>query len=192
MPDPLLFSVPSTIETSRLVLRSFREEDAPALHEALVESCTELRKHLWFLPWVAEEQTLGSAAARCRAAHASFLTRTDLPYLAFAKETGRLVASIGLHRTDWATPKTEVGYWVRSSEVRRGYASEGVEALADWALLKLGATRVELVTLEQNLASRRVAERCGFVLEGVHRNVLRTPEGTLQHRYVFARLPGAA
>ncbi len=192
MSDPLAFPVPSRFETPRLVFRSFEVGDAAALHEALTESIEQLRRHLWFLPWVAQEQTLASAEARCRTAQANFLIRADLPYLAFTRDTGRLVGSIGLHRTDWTEPKTEVGYWIRTSEVGKGYASEGVNALVDWALSELRAIRVELVTLERNLGSRAVAEKCGFTLEGVHRNVFRGPDGALNHRYVYARLPSAA
>lgn len=192
MPDPLLFAVPTSIETPRLVLRAFRTDDAAALHAALVESITELRAHLWFLPWVAEEQTLQSAEVRCRKAEANFLLRADLPYLAFDKRTGRLVASVGLHRTDWSLPKTEVGYWVRSSEAGKGYATEGVAALTSWALDALGAKRVELVTDEENHGSRAVAQRCGFRLEGVMHHVMQSPDGRLRNSCVYARLPAAA
>jgi RimJ/RimL family protein N-acetyltransferase len=104
----------------------------------------------------------------------------------------RLVGSVGLHRTDWAVPRTEVGYWLRSTATGRGYATEGVLALTQWALADLGATRVELVTDERNAASRAVAERCGFVLEGTHRNVMHGPQGGLRHSCVYARLPDAA
>lgn len=192
MPDPLRFPVPAEHSTARLLLRSFRLEFAPALHEAMSESIVELRRHLWFLPWVAEEQSIGSAEVRCRKAQANFLLRTDLPYLAFNRTTKRLVASIGLHRTDWSIPKTEVGYWVRSSEVGNGYASEGVAALTAWALNELRAARVELVTDEQNMGSRAVAQRCGFTLEGIHRNSAVRPDGVLSHTCMYARLGGAA
>ena len=191
MPDPLSFPVPPTIETPRLLLRHFRVEDAPALHEALAESADELRAFLWFLPWVAEEQTLQSAEVRCRRAEANFLLRADLPYLATEKATGRLVASIGLHRTDWALPRTEVGYWVRRSAQGQGYATEGVSALTAWALGELGARRVELMTDELNLGSRGVAERCGFHLEGIYRHTMRAPDGSLRNSCVYARLPAA-
>ena len=192
MPDPLLFPVPSTFETRRLMLRSFRVEDASALHEALAESIDELRSSLWFLPWVAEEPTLQSAEVRCRRAEANFFLRTDLPFLAFEKGTKRLVASVGLHRTDWDIPKTEVGYWVRTSETGKGYASEGVVALTSWALQVLEAKRVELVTDERNVGSRAVAERCGFALEGILHNVMKAPDGGLRNSCIYAKLPAAA
>ena len=192
MTDPLLFPVPAVIETKRLFLRAFREEDSHELHAALAESAKELRQFLWFLSWIAEEQTLQSAEVRCRKAEANFLLRTDLPYLAFERETRRLVGSVGLHRTDWQLPKTEVGYWVRTSETGKGYAREAVMALVTWALEQLQAKRVELVTDEQNAGSRRVAEMCGFVLEGTLHNVLVSPEGALRHNCVYAKLPTAA
>lgn len=99
---------------------------------------------------------------------------------------------MGLHRTDWNEPKKEVGYWLRSSEVGIGYESEGIEVLADWALTDLKAIRVELVTLEENAASRAVAVRCSFDLEGLLRNVFCGPDGNLRHRYDFAKLPSQA
>lgn len=188
MPDPLRFAVPEEIRTSRLLLRPFRLEDAPALHEAIVESISELRRYLGLLPWVAAEPTLESAQLRCRQAQAAFLLRTDLPYLAFSTESGRLVASMGLHRTDWNIPRTEVGYWVRTSELGRGYATEGVRALVDWALDQLRAIRVELVTDELNAGSRAVAERCGFTLEGIHRNAALGPGGVPRHHCIYARV----
>ncbi len=192
MTSPLCFSVPEFLETDRLLLRPFQVSDAQQLHEALVESIADLRAHLWFLPWVAEEQTLESAEGRCRQAQANFLIRADLPYLAFAKHTGRLVASAGLHRTDWALPKTEVGFWVRSAEAGKGFASEAVLALANWALLGLKAKRIELVTDELNHGSRRVAERCGFMLEGIVHSTMQSPDGKLRNACIYARLPVAA
>lgn len=190
--DPLRIAnhIPERLETRRLLLRPFTLADAPQLHAALAESQAELMAHLWFLPWVAEEQTLASAEARCRRAQAAFLLRTDLAYLAFDIHTQALVGSAGLHRTDWSVPKTEVGYWIRSSMTGRGYASEAVTALTHWALTGLGAARVELVTDADNAASRAVATRCGFALEGVLRNSNRSPDGRLRHACVYARVAG--
>jgi RimJ/RimL family protein N-acetyltransferase len=192
MPDPTVFDAPESIETPRLLLRVFRQSDATALHDALIESIEELRTHLWFLPWVAEEQTLQSAQVRCRRAEANFLLRTDLAYLVFEKQSGRLVASAGLHRTDWTLPKTEVGYWVRSSETGKGYATEAVNALCRWAFESLGAERIELVTDEENLGSQAVAVRCGFALEGRLQHVMRDQNGGLRNSHVYAKLRAAA
>lgn len=189
MPDPQHIAIPTELQTSRLLLRPFGQHDAPALHEAIAESIAELRQHLGHLPWVAATPTLESAQIRCRQAEAAFLLRTDVPFLAFSRDSGRLVASIGLHRIDWNLPRVEVGYWVRTSELGKGYASEGVNRLVAWALDELRAVRVELVADEQNRGSRAVAERCSFVLEGIHRNASLGLDGTRRHHCMYARYP---
>ncbi|MES2959686.1 MAG: GNAT family N-acetyltransferase [Pseudomonadota bacterium] len=192
MIDPLQFPVPESFETARLLLRPFSVADAPQLHEALVESINELRENLWFLPWVSESQTILSAEARCRKAQGNFLLRVDLPYLAFERGSGLLVASAGLHRTDWSLPKTEVGYWVRTSQVGKGYASEAVNVLTEWALESLRAKRIELITDERNVGSRAVALRCGFRLEGVLHSTAQSLDRQLRNTCVYAKLPTVA
>ncbi|OED38813.1 GNAT family N-acetyltransferase [Chromatiales bacterium (ex Bugula neritina AB1)] len=187
MTEPIHISIPSSIDTPRLILRSFRVDDAPQLHNALVESINELRKNLWFLPWVAEEQTLQSAEIRCLQAKENFALRTDLPYLAIEKNTGRIVASIGLHRTNLTMRKTEVGYWVRSSATGKGFATEGVNAITNRALAEPGIRRVELITDEQNLRSRAVAQRCGFTLEEINYNAEQAPDGSLRNNCIYIK-----
>lgn len=188
MSDPILFDLPPRIDTPRLSLRPPRTGDGPLLHEALTESLAELRRFLASLPWVAAEQTLESAEAFCRNGEANFIARRDLPFLVFEKASGRLVASAGLHRTVWHTPKTEVGYWCRTQATGQGYVTEAVRALSAYAFAHLKAVRIELITDEENQASRRVAERAGFTLEGVLRHERRAPDGSLRNTCVYARL----
>ena len=57
---------------------------------------------------VAGEQTVTSAEIYCRTSRASFLARKELPFLMFERESGALVGAAGLHRTVWATPRTEI------------------------------------------------------------------------------------
>ena len=192
MTDPILLDLPPTIDTARLVLRSPAPGDGAMLHEAIAESLPELRRYLASLPWVAGEQTVESAEVYCRTAHANFLARKDMPFLAIEKATGRLVGATGLHRTVWATPRTEIGYWGRVSRARQGFVSEAVAALAQYAFGHLAAVRVEIVTDEENLPARRVAERCGFALEGILRNERRAPDGSLRNMCIYARVPAAS
>ncbi len=188
MKNPILLDLPASIESARLLLRPPQSGDGTTLHEAIVESLPELRRFLASLPWVAEEQTRESAEVFCRNAESSFLARRDLPFLMIAKASGRLIGTCGLHRTAWDVPKTEVGYWVRSSESGKGYVTEAVDRLVAFAFEALAAERIEIVTDAENLASRRVAERCGFTLEGILRRERRAPDGSLRDTCVYARL----
>ena len=186
--DPLLIDLPLPLITARLELRSPQAGDGPLLQPAWLESMPALRQFLGFLPWVAREPTVESAELYCRNAQANILARKDFSLLAFERETGRLVGGAGLHRPNWEVPKVEVGYWLRPSAAGRGYASEAVEALVQVALLSFSAVRVELITDAANLASRRVADRCQFRLEGILRQEFRAPDGRLCDTCMYARL----
>lgn len=188
MIDPLLIDVPLSIDTERLVMRPPCAGDGPRLFDAVTESLPELRRFLASLPWAAAEQTIAASEAYCEAAAARFAARDDLPFLLFERTTGELVGATGLHRPVWATPKVEVGYWGRTSRSGRGFVGEGVRALVGVAFERLHAVRVELVTDEENAASRRLAERCGFRLEGVLRHERRAPGGDLRNTCIYARL----
>jgi RimJ/RimL family protein N-acetyltransferase len=59
----------------------------------------------------------------------------------------------------------QIGYWLTPKARGRGIATRAVLQLTHW-LFDLGASRVFLTVVEDNLASIRVAERAGFLSEG--------------------------
>lgn len=65
---------------------------------------------------------------------------------------------------------TSVGYWLDSAVGGRGLMTRALRPLLDHVLDDLGLRRVGLEAAVGNTASRRVAERLGFALEGVKRS----------------------
>ena len=51
----------------------------------------------------------------------------------------------------------------------RGYATEAVQLVVDYLFATKQRHRIQLVIVAENAASRRIAEKCGFVLEGTLR-----------------------
>jgi RimJ/RimL family protein N-acetyltransferase len=66
--------------------------------------------------------------------------------------------------------EVELGYITAPASRGRGVATGMLDALTRWAFDELGALRVTLIIDVENAASSRVAERCGYVLEGVMRS----------------------
>jgi RimJ/RimL family protein N-acetyltransferase len=66
--------------------------------------------------------------------------------------------------------EVELGYLVAPAARGRGVATAILRELTRWAF-EQGALRAELVINVGNPASERVAERCGFVREGVLRSI---------------------
>jgi RimJ/RimL family protein N-acetyltransferase len=73
-------------------------------------------------------------------------------------------------RIDRETQTAELGYVVAHSARGRGVATEALRRLTAWAF-GLGMFRLELMISVDNPASRRVADRCGYVREGVLRSL---------------------
>jgi RimJ/RimL family protein N-acetyltransferase len=51
----------------------------------------------------------------------------------------------------------------------RGYTTEAIQLLVDYLFATKKQHRIHLVIVPENAASRRIAEKCGFVLEGTVR-----------------------
>jgi RimJ/RimL family protein N-acetyltransferase len=63
-----------------------------------------------------------------------------------------------------------VGYWLLSEARGKGFATRSVQLVSRWAFGKLGMARLSLTTEPSNDRSQRVAERSGFLKEGVLRS----------------------
>jgi RimJ/RimL family protein N-acetyltransferase len=84
----------------------------------------------------------------------------------------------------------EIGYWLRADARGRGVTTAAVRLIVAWALAA-GAARVQLRAAVGNDASRRVAEKAGFQLDGVLRSAYWNPR--LDRRVdwaMYSLLPG--
>jgi len=71
---------------------------------------------------------------------------------------------------DRETATVELGYIVAEDARGRGVATEALRRLTEWTLRETGAKRIELLISVDNAASKKVAERAGYELEGVLRS----------------------
>ena len=60
----------------------------------------------------------------------------------------------------------EIGYGVQSEQEGRGYTTEALQAMTQWAFSQKDVVFVEAETAPDNKASQRVLEKCGFVSDG--------------------------
>lgn len=74
----------------------------------------------------------------------------------------RVIGSIGFHGPPDAKGRLEVGYGVDPRYRRRGYASESVKALFDWAHREHGITRFIASISPDNQPSLRLTAAFGF------------------------------
>jgi RimJ/RimL family protein N-acetyltransferase len=87
------------------------------------------------------------------------------------ESTGEFLGMAALVHVDQQGRQAEAGYIVSPEARGRGIAVRALNLLTEWALRELALERVELRITADNSASVRVAERCGFVREGLLRSV---------------------
>ena len=186
--DPKMLDIPEEFESERLIIRAPRVRDAAQMIAAIEESLEELRP---WMPWATGVPTLHEAKDNLRKARRKHLARKDFRLQFFLKGTDTLVGCGGMHRVDWSVPKVEIGYWARTPFAGQGYITEAVNAITEFAVRHFGARRVEIRMDDRNERSWRVAERCGFQLEGILCNERRQLDGSVGDTRVYAKVfPG--
>lgn len=154
-----------------VALRAWTATDAPAIVEC-IDGDEEISRWLDQIP---QPYTRADALAYIGGVGEQAFALTD------ARE-GRVLGSIGLRWND-EHDVAEVGYWLRSDARGCGLATRAL-LLATGIAFADGAARVQLRAAVGNDASRRVAEKVGFRLEGVLRSAHWSPR--LQRRLDWA------
>ncbi|GIP33937.1 GNAT family N-acetyltransferase [Paenibacillus sp. J2TS4] len=183
----LLLEFPEQFETERLIIRAPQWGDGAVVNAAIRESFEELRQ---WMPWAQQLPTVDETEANIRNARLRFLERMELRLHLLVKETGQFIGCSGLHRIDWRNRGFEIGYWLRTSQTGRGWMTEAVHGITRFAADELQANRVEIRCDARNDLSRRVAERCGFTLEGILRREDTDVNGLPRDTMVFSKVRG--
>jgi [ribosomal protein S5]-alanine N-acetyltransferase len=101
---------------------------------------------------------------------------------------GEACGGIGIHPLDDVHHRSaEIGYWLSGSCQGRGIATGAVRALVPVAFQRYDIVRIQAGIFSNNPASMRVLEKCGFVLEAVHRNAV-TKNGVTMDEHVYVML----
>jgi len=143
------------LETERLLLEPIAPAHAEGLFEATVASRPEL---LPWMPW-AKEPTLDGSKTLAAKASSEWLAG-HFRFAVIERDSELVLGVIGL---DLADGSAELSYWIRSDHAGRGLTTEASRELIDWGVRVLRISRFTLWAGRGNHASRRVAEKLGFV-----------------------------
>lgn len=171
----------------RVIVRTWRDSDNDALFQAIDRS----RQHLkaW-MDWVDRNQSPGDTQEYITRSLLEFTRRENIGLGIFDRSNNAtILGGTGYHNIDWTVPAFEIGYWAAVDQVGRGYITEAVEVLTDFAFAQFGANRISIHCDPRNTKSRMVAERAGYQLEGHLRNKARTNAGDLRDTLILARVP---
>lgn len=153
--------------TPRLLLRPFRRRDIDALVEAVHTSIPELRR---WLPWAHAQYGRTDALRFVRDSAGAWSEGRAFDFVIRPIDrTGHHLGNISVWHTSRREQAAEMGYWIRSDEAGTGVATEAGARVLQVAFEELSLHRVTLRIATGNRASERVAEKLGFIQEGLLR-----------------------
>jgi RimJ/RimL family protein N-acetyltransferase len=147
-----------TIDTERLILRPWRDEDCGALLRQASEP--EVRRYLGPAP------TAEDIAARISRQRDHQARLGHCFWAVERREEGDLIGLCGLQPAPAGSPvegDIEVGWQLSGAHWGRGYAREAAAASLAWAWSNLAVARIVSITVAANTRSWRLMERLGMV-----------------------------
>jgi RimJ/RimL family protein N-acetyltransferase len=150
---------------NNVVLRPLELADVADVFSAVRESRAELGR---WMPWCTPDYDQSHAAEYVVKSQAERAAGTAFSFGIFGAD-GEYFGNCGINSINTQDKYANLGYWIRTTRSRRGFATSATIELARWGFRNTDLNRFEIVASVENVASQRVAERAGAHREGVAR-----------------------
>ena len=158
------------IETDRLILRRFEENDVNAFYEIIHDE--RLQKYIHF-PDLSLEQELEYLKECSKNADTDKCEKWAI----VLKDNNDTIGYISINSVNKKNNYCNVGYVIRYDYWGKGYAKEALEVVSDY-LLESGYHLVECTCNELNTQSSKVMMKSGFTKDGYVPNRRLNKDGT--------------
>src|SRR4051812_32985683 len=179
MPDSALLP-PESFQTARLNLRKPRPEDAALVFSSYAQD-PEVTRYLTFRP----HRDLSETHLAVERFLEGWRSGKSFCWLIFSRSGGELVGAISARKDQGIN----LGYLLARPFWGRGFMSEALEVIVNWAFTIPSVFRVWAVCDLENSASARLLERNAFHQDGILRRWSRHPNVSDVPRdcYCYAR-----
>ena len=152
-----------------VLLRPWSRDDAPAVMDAYQDEAIQ-RWH------VMRADSLAETREWIAGWQGGWAAETNAIWAVVDADSGTLLGRAGLKHLKFSDGTADVAYWTVPAARGTGVAPRAVNAMASWAF-EAGFHRLDLEHAVANAASCRVAEKTGFVAEGVRRSAWLLADG---------------
>jgi len=153
-------TAPRELRTARLLLRSFVEEDIPAI--VRLAGAKQISATTLMIPHPYAEDDARTFLAKANEDFTEGLSAIFAISISPARE---LCGAVGLHIANLHR-RAELGYWIGVPFWGKGFATEAASAAITFGFETLGLQRVHAHHFSDNTASQRVLEKIGMRHEG--------------------------
>lgn len=151
------------LETKRLVIRDLTLDDAEGL--ASQGNDPDINFFNWYLPYPLSLAKAKSIISKRNTTFGSHRWIYELGI--FLKDTNSFIGVISLYDVSKPDKKAKLGYWIGKSYRGKGYVSEAIIRILEFAFIELNLNKVSAKSLEENHISNNILQKMGFRLVGV-------------------------
>ena len=114
--------------------------------------------------------------------------KTYFPYIIIDDSNQRIAGFIDLKNIDWNIPKSEMGLYIDKDYANQGISTKAFCLFCDFCFAEYKFQKLFLRTHNNNTFARRVAEKCGFEIEGTIKRDYKTTSGEVVDLIYYGRI----
>ena len=173
-------NLPEIFQTERLILRKPRIDDALLIFERYGQDADVTRYLIW-----PPHKNIGETEAFLRRCLIVWEQGTNIPYVVTLRDNDDPIGMLEVHNQGF---KLEIGYVLARSFWRKGYMTEALRAVIEWAFAQPDIFRVQAVCDVENIDSAHVMEKAGMTCDGLLRRYVLHPNISNEPRdaYLYA------
>lgn len=107
------------------------------------------------------------------------INKTYFPYVVIDTRNQEVVGYIDVKSIDWNIPKAELGYFIDGKYTGKGVATNALNLIINHFFNELKFIKLLLRIHQDNKSSLRIAEKCGFTIEGTIRKDYKKTNGEI-------------
>ena len=173
------------LTNSFLTLRPYKPTDMAKMFSAVRESFYELSP---YMPWCHDDYSIEDSKNWIELSAKNWNEGNGYDFAITDSKDGSYLGSCSLNHINSIDRWANLGYWVRTSRVNHGIATDAVLLLSQFGFRELKCNRIEIVVAIENKTSQHVAEKVGAKQEGIMRNRLLL-HGKVHDAVLFSLIP---
>lgn len=166
------------LESDRLILRQLKESDAEEIYNGFINQ----KEFLYYAN--KKRRTLEEEKSSLINIDNKYKSKNYYNWIITRKDDNKIIGSINL-RVEEINEMVEFNYAIDNRYTKNGYMTEALNLVKNYCLNELKVNRFQGGCCIENIASKRVMEKCGMQCEGILRKYIVLNDG-YHDMYMFS------
>ena len=178
-----LINIAEEIETKRIILKKYKAGDGKVFYNVIEKNRDRMIDS--FPVMLSNTHDEVNAEYYVRKKIEEWDEQSAFNFGIWLKENEEYIGHISVKNIDWVIPRGEIAYIISGEYEGKGIMTEALTTIIKFGFENLSINRLFLRIMTNNTRSYRLAERCGFIREGILRKDHKTYNGELVDLYHY-------